>query len=341
MHRGVVLLVLVAGGRVTATLARPGERPAADQALPSAPCRSQAELYDFLRTMLERAGNPALIGAAVAGEGYEENGAVVLEGEDWSVDLKGLRSVLGTPRVYLQGALMACALAAPGLAPGWREVLCEGNPKTDAPLLVVGAESTMAGVFMFPDWAGGWVAAPSRGALVGPLPDGPRETLIAMALQARGWMALEQILSRRGLVEIYHVVRQIEGLESEEGGAEGDPHAVAALALEGDPSAKEALRVYCAWIGSFAHYLALMGGTTGGVFISSPFVRALGPAFDQAAFAARFRHPGAPGEAGERYVAQIPAYLATVSMALVGLSTLFTPSDARFAGETAVHLLDC
>lgn len=337
MHSGKVLLVVVAGGGVRATLARPGETPTPNMTHSAGPCGSHDQLDAFLRRTLGEAGLPALIGAAVAVEGGEpENGAIVLEGQAWAVDLKRLRAVLGTPRVYLHNALVACALAAPGLAADCREVLCEGVARPDAPMVVVGPETVVATAFVVPDAAGGWTPCLSQGALIGPLPLGPREIRIAEMLQAEGWTMLDEILSSRGLVQIHGVVRRLDGLEPD--GANDDPLAVAALATAGDARAREATAVYSGWLGSLSRVLALATSARGGVFVSSPFVRALGPAFDRGAFAARFRRADAPGAA---YLAPTPAYHVTVSMAVGGLATLFSPSDARFAGRTAVHLLDC
>lgn len=337
MERGTVLLAYVASDRVVVTMVKPGEAPAAGESVTTSACRNMSDLTAFLQGLLRDRGDPVLVGCAVAGEGEDEAGVFQIVGKGWAIDPKRLRAVLKTPRVHLRSVQMASALGAPRLPAASRQVLCAGVERLGWPLVVIGVESALAAALMIPDDAGGWVASPSLGHLARGKALGPRETALAKALGERGLLNFQQTLSVGGLAHMYQALCEMDG-RTPAAIELGDSVAMANLVRMGDDAhAKEAMTVFSGWLGAFARQLVLMGAGRGGVMLSSPFLRTLRDVFDVDEFTRRFRVVNAPDEP---VLAEVPVWLARDSMALLGLSTLFSSSDARFA-TAAVQLLDC
>ncbi len=326
MNRGVVLLAVVGADICRAALTAPGDTPTRDS---FAPCTSQGQLTAFLKSVLADAGDPQLVGAAIAATGPQDDDNVIVAGEaDWALDRRVLRRTLDTPHVRLVQGVVACALAAPRLSGARLRPLHAAPISRDAPLAAILPEAALGVAFLYPDPRGEGLAVLSHAGCINLSAANRREAAVMGRLGA-GPILAQDVLSREGLERIHQAVRVLAG------GPEVllDASVVIQRAREGDAAAVEAIRLYSAWLGGFAGDIALIARARGGVYINSHFLRRMADLLDIEAFRGRYLEKS-------RTVARKPVFLVSGPTALDGLATLFTPSDARF-GQQDIHLLDC
>lgn len=160
-----------------------------------------------------------------------------------------------------------------------------------------------------------------------------REAPIFSAVRARhGEVSAERLLSKEGLSDIHCALV-----------GDGDPLAVPEddsviidLARAGDAKAREAISIFSGLLGGFAGDMALLFAARGGVFLNSPLLETMGDLLDREAFVRRYRTKGRMSY----YLANLPVFSMPGRPALLGLSSLFTPSDMRYAASD-VKFLDC
>lgn len=75
---------------------------------------------------------------------------------------------------------------------------------------------------------------------------------------------------------------------------------------QGDADCREAVDLFCSFLGTAAGNLALTLGARGGIYIGGGIVPRLGKAFDRSPFRARFE---AKGRFSAPYLAAIPVYV--------------------------------
>lgn len=332
MSRGVVLLGILGAGICRATLAAPGAPPTHDVIMP---CNSQDELADFLRGILADAGHPVLIGAALAASGPQADEDVIdIVSNGWRLYRRVLRQTLDTPHVRLVQGVVACALAAPGLAAARLRPLHAAAIDPEAPLAAIHPEAALGVAYLFHDAAGERLPVLSEAGCIGVTPADAHEAVVLGRMDGGGDLRQGSALPprlrasppRRGLVgRGPSLPRRLDG------------STVIQRARAGDAQALETCRLYSGWLGAFAADVAMIGRTRGGVYLNSHFLRDMSDLLDVEAFQARYL---AKGHAAGSDIEQMPAFLGADSTALEGLATLFTPSDARF-GQKDIQLLDC
>jgi glucokinase len=324
MTHGVALLADVNGCDLIVALARPGDAPGEHRVLAGA---TPLELETGLRSVLTELGPDALVGAAIAAAGPEIDGTVIVTATGLSLSLTWLRSVLRTPRVYLVNDFTACAMGAPKVAEAELGVIHPGKAARNGAIAVLGPDIGLGVAGLAPLRGDGWLAVPSEGGHM------DFEAPIFSAVRARhGEVSAERLLSKEGLSDIHCALV-----------GDGDPLAVPEndnviieLARAGDAKALEAISIFSALLGGFAGDMALLFAARGGVFLNSPLLEAIGGLLDREAFARRYRAKGRMSY----YLAEVPVFSMPGRPALLGLSSLFTPSDMRYAASD-VKFLDC
>jgi glucokinase len=250
-----------------------------------------------------------------------------------TLSLAWLRSVLRTPRVHLVNDFSACAMGAPKVAEAQLHVVHPGKPARNAAIAVLGPNIGLGVAGLAPMRGDGWMAVPSEGGHMDFCPVEAREAPIFSAVRARhGDVSAERLLSKEGLSDIHCTLA-----------GDGDPlstpendSAIIELARAGDPKAVEAISIFSALLGGFSGDMALLFAARGGVFLNSPLLEAMGDLLDREAFARRYRAKGRMSD----YLAGIPVFRMPGRPALLGLSSLFTPSDMHY-GASEVKFLDC
>ena len=330
MTHGVALLADVNGCDLIVALARPGDAPGEHRVLPGA---TPLELETGIRSVLAELGPDALVGAAIAAAGPEIDGTIVVTATGLSLSMKWLRSVLRTPRVYLVNDFTACAMGAPKVAEAELSVIHSGKAARNGAIAVLGPDIGLGVAGLAPLRGDGWLAVPSEGGHMDFCPVEAREAPIFSAVRARhGEVSAERLLSKEGLGDIHCALV-----------GDGDPLAVPEndnviieLARSGDAQAREAISIFSALLGGFAGDMALLFAARGGVFLNSPLLETIDDLLDLEAFARRYRAKGRMSY----YLADVPVFRMPGRPALLGLSSLFTPSDMHYAASD-VKFLDC
>jgi len=330
MTHGVALLADVNGRDLIVALARPGDSPGEHRVLPGS---TPLELEVGLKSVLAELDPDALVGAAIAAAGPEIDGTVIVTATGLSLSLTWLRSVLRTPRVYLVNDFTACAMGAPKVAEADLGVIHPGKAARNAAIAVLGPDIGLGVAGLAPLRGEGWLAVPSEGGHMDFCPVEAREAPVFSAVRARhGEVSAERLLSKEGLSDIHCALV-----------GDGDPlvvpendNVIIGLARAGDAKAREAISIFSALLGGFAGDMALLFAARGGVFLNSPLLETLDGLLDREAFARRYRAKGRMSY----YLAEVPVFSMPGRPALLGLSSLFTPSDMRY-GASEVKFLDC
>lgn len=330
MAQGLVLLADLNGRDLVLAFGRPGEPPRAHS---THACASLQDLETTLRVAVAEAGVGDLIGAAVCAAGPEIDGAITLTGGDFTVTTTWLRNVLRTPRVHLVNNFTACALGAPRLSADALEIVHDGTPARLAAIAVVGPDLGLGVACLAPLKSDGWLAVASEGGHIDFAPGEPREVALFDRIRAlHGRVSAERLLSQQGLGEIHALLAAPEAGQV----SPSDDNVVIEACRAGDPIAVEAVSIFSALLGAFVGDIALMYAARGGVYLNSPLMERIDGLLDREAFIRRFRDKGLMSG----YLTSVPVYLTRGRCNLLGLSSLFSPSDLRFA-TSEIAFLDC
>jgi glucokinase len=186
---------------------------------------------------------------------------------------------------------------------------------------------------LLPDSRGGWIPIQGEGGHVTLAACTPREHAVLQWFNSRyGHVSAERAVCGQGLADMHRAVREIDCAQASVG---LDAAGVMSAALSGDdPWAREAVDLFCAFLGTVAGNLALTLGARGGIYIGGGIVPRLGEAFGVSAFRRRFEAKGW----FTRHLKEMPVYVihARQSPALRGAAMaleddLASLADARGA----------
>lgn len=281
----------------------------------------EAALAAFLANAAAERGRPLLLeAAALCAAGPVEGGRVEMTNCPWVVSVEAVRRALGIERVTLLNDFTAVALALPDLRGQERHQIGGGAPEAGSPIGVLGPGTGLGVSGLVPAPDGSWIALAGEGGHADLAPSDPREIGVLSELMARhGHVSAERVLSGPGLENLYAALAALDGRPS---APVPGAHEIAERARTGDcPIAREAVALFCGWLGAVAGDLALILGARGGVYIAggiAPRWRALG-LLDEALLRRRFEAKGRFRD----WLAPVPLYLVTArEPALIGLARL-------------------
>jgi len=315
MSDTVLLCDFSAGTYVTMALARAGDRPS--EATRFA-CPTDDDFHDALADFLKAHGRPMLMGAAVASRGWEDAGVVHLPDGGMTLVREQLRDLLSVRRLNLVNNFVARALAIPRLRPDEFEHICGGPGGEDQVIAVLGPHYGLGVASLSPDGLGGWTAMPCEGGHSDLAAVSDAEWAVCRVLRDRhGRVGREAVLSMDGFVELWQIQAELHGGHGGEATVEG----IMTLARQGDPTAREAVRLCTGWLAAMASDVGLITGARGGIYLTGDLMdRLYDGLFDREAFEARYTDKGRLSE----YVARIPVYKTLAKdLELIGLATLF------------------
>lgn len=248
--------------------------------------RFMAEAKDALPHVEVRRGGFGMAGPA--------DGAVVkFTNLPWVVRTDDLAKACALDRVVFVNDFVAICHAVPHLHADQLFQLGGGVPDANAPKAVLGAGTGLGVGFLVRSGAG-YRAVASEGGHVGFAPRDARQLRLAGFLQTeRDGSYVENLLSGRGLENLYTFLRDVEGVAETPATRaamdRNDPAAViSARGLAGaDPLCQQALQLFCAIYGAVAGTLALLVMARGGVYVAGGIaghIRPLlaGPVFREA-----------------------------------------------------------
>ena len=253
-------------------------------------CADHPDLVSAARAYL--AGHPDLhpdiAGIAIATP--VDGDAVRMTNHHWAFSIEATRQALGLDRLCVLNDFTALALALPRLADHELRPFGGGERRPRAPLALLGPGTGLGVSGLLPCGDGGWQPLHSEGGHVTLAAGDDREAaLIADVRRDHPHVSAERLLSGPGLVLIHDALRRLDGLPP----AAVTPAGIAGAAAERRcPVCTESAALFSGLLGSVAGNLALTLGSLGGVYLGGGVIGGLGPAFDRAAFRARFEAKG-------------------------------------------------
>ena len=239
---------------------------------------------------------------------------VVVTNHSWSFSIDDVRRRLGLEDLEVINDFSAVALALPHLTAADVLRVGGGEAAPDAPMALLGP-GTGLGVSALIPTGNGWMPLATEGGHVSMTAFDSREEAVLATLRGSSPVSAEQVISGRGLVNLYRTLCEIDGHGADPTIAPAD---VTARALDGAcPVCVEALDMFCSMLGTVASNLALTLGARGGVFIAGGIVPRLGQAFAVSRFRHRFEDKGR----FSNYMVAVPTFVVTHQFpALLGLS---------------------
>jgi len=254
--------------------------------------------------------------ALIAAAGPVDRGRITLTNAAWVVDSERIANGLGMTDVAVLNDFEALAWSLPALHatdivtlgmphPGERGTMAVMGPGTGFGLaaMVLAGESEVIVVT-----EGGHATLSSENR---------REDAIILALRQQfHHVSVERVLSGSGLMQLYHAIARVD----DETVPERDSSEIVAHALAGDCKvSREALELFCAFLGSVAGNIALTLGARGGLFIGGGIAPRFTDFLRASAFRERFEAKGRLSS----YLARIPtAVIVHPTPAFVGLAHL-------------------
>ncbi|CDZ68592.1 Glucokinase [Neorhizobium galegae bv. orientalis] len=234
---------------------------------------------------------------------------------DWVVRPKGMIADLGFEDVLVVNDFEAQALAVAAMPDEYRETLGPNNEPHMASRVVLGP-GTGLGVAGLVYARHMWFPVPGEGGHVDVGPRSERDFEIFPHLKRiEGRVSAEEILSGRGVVNIYQAVCAADGLQP----AFSDPADVTAHGLNGTNSqAVETLSLFATYLGRVAGDMALIFMARGGVYLAGGISQKIVPALKGPQFRAAFEDKAPHTE----LMGTIPTFVVThPQAALAGLAS--------------------
>ena len=248
--------------------------------------RDFLNLAPVLRQYREDHGGPVPDGACVAVAGPVGEGRAELTNLDWSIDTARLLEATGAPRGAILNDLQAQGHALGHLNEAdVQEVIAAPATKSVSHLVIgVGTGFNAAPVHETP--RGRFVPPCEAGHANLPIRTDAELRLCNFVSTAHGFPAVEDVLSGRGLSQVYR------WLSSEAGSSEEYPAAEIMARVESDARAEAAVRQFVRILGTVAGNLTLIHLPLGGVYLVGGVARAMAPHLGPMGFASAFRDKG-------------------------------------------------
>jgi glucokinase len=253
------------------------------------PNEAFAGLEPVLRTYLQEEGAEAPAAACVAVAGPVRDGHAKLTNRDWMIDGDLLRRGTGAPVAAILNDLQAQGHALGHLDAAATRILVPvpaSDPQAAKLVVNVGTGFNIALVY---DTAQGRLVPPAEaGHATLPVRD-ERDLRLASYVAARhGFASVEEVLSGRGIVQLF------DWLGEEEGDAQPADSAeiMAGIAQGGDSRAVRAGQAFVRMLGVVSGDLALTTLPFGGVWLVGGLARAFAPSLRDFGFVEAFRDKG-------------------------------------------------
>lgn len=244
-------------------------------------------LETVLRHYLEETGTAGCAGACVALAGPVQNGRGTLTNLDWTLDEATLARAAHTGHATLLNDLQAQGHALDQLPDGSvTTLITAAKPQTGTAKLVIGIGTgfNIAPVYSAP--TGRVIPAAEAGHATLPARTDVQKKLVADFEAKHGFCAIEDMLSGRGVLELYKWLRGENGLDADKSSFD------IIGGIEDDPDCKRTAQLFVDLLGNVAGNLALTQLPFGGIYFAGGVARALSQHFTALGFSDAFRDKG-------------------------------------------------
>jgi glucokinase len=239
----------------------------------------------------------------------------VLTNSSWVIDTPELRAIFKLEaRIF--NDFEAVALSLPWLTPTDLAPIGGGNPAAGAPKAVVGPGSGLGVACLIPRSEKPVVISSEGGHATLAATCEREDRIIGQLRQRFGHVSAERAVSGMGLENIYQAIAALDGVDIPSRSAAE----ITKSALRSESQvAREALHVFCAFLGSFAGNVALTFGARGGVYVAGGISPRILDFLVRSQFRNRFEAKGRL----QSYLETLPSYVIThPAAAFVGLKSL-------------------
>ncbi|GEP60075.1 glucokinase [Reyranella soli] len=254
--------------------------------------------------------------ALIAAAGPVDSGRITLTNAAWIVDSERIAKGLSMTDVAVLNDFEALAWSLPALRPADIVTLGMARPGERGTMAVMGP-GTGFGLAAMVSAGDAEVIVVTEGGHATLSSENRREDAIILALRQQfHHVSVERVLSGSGLMQLYHAIARVDGQTV----PERDSSEIVAHALADDCKvSREALELFCAFLGSVAGNIALTLGARGGLFIGGGIAPRFTDFLRASAFRERFEAKGRLSS----YLARIPtAVIVHPTPAFVGLAHL-------------------
>jgi len=263
-----------------------------------------SDLSDAINSYLSSKGNPNIEAACIAIAGPTNESEYHLTNRNWHFNNDLIEKVTGANRVVVMNDFAALATAVPHLPPKHLVNLCDGNPKSGAPILVLGPGTGMGMAILIPVNEH-WHVLATEGGSIGFSPSGALERDILQHLsKSLERVIIEDLLCGQGLELIYESLCAIRNISS--------AHLSAALITENarnktDLTSVDTVNLFCSLMGEYAGDMALATGALGGVYLGGGIPPRIQQILQASDFCDRFKQKRKVAE----FIKDIPAWVIT------------------------------
>ena len=244
---------------------------------------------EWPRSMILAGAGPIMPTVLDANGAIERAGGLDLTNSHWTIDPEHLIAATGVEDVVLLNDFEAQAFALTALGPeDYLEV--GGGERRPGRNSVVLGPGTGLGVAGLVHAGRVWVPVPGEGGHVDLGPRTKREVAIWDHLEKIGGrVSAEQVLSGRGIINLYGAIEKAIGREGKLQNETCEPAAISAAAMDGsDEVSVQTLKIFCRVLGRVAGDLALTFLARGGVHIGGGIAGKIAPFLVQSEFRASF-----------------------------------------------------
>ncbi len=223
--------------------------------------------------------------ALLAVAGLVAGDRIELTNRGWVIQPQQMLETLRLESIIVINDFEAQALAVLALQPGDMEQIGGGDVVADAACAVLGP-GTGLGVAGLIQADGAWIPVAGEGGHIDLGPRSDRESAIFKHLEmADGRVSAEQVLSGRGMVNLYNAICLTDGKKPEF----ATPERVSSAALSKDNAeAAETLELFSVLLGRVAGDMALIFRSSGGVYLTGGIARKILPALQSGSFRQAF-----------------------------------------------------
>jgi glucokinase len=242
------------------------------------------------------------VSACIAIAGPVNQEVIKLSNNNWEFGKTELKAALSLEHLFVINDFTAVAHSLPVLQHAQIIQLGEGTPLENGNIAVFGP-GTGLGVEHITYTSNGWQTLEGEGGHVDFAPVDETDVVIWRYLQKHfGRASAEEVMSGRGIVNIYKALAEDNGMEP----IYNEASVITESALSGlCPICEKTLAQFCRIMGSFAGNLAMNLATTGGVYIGGGIASRFTDYLKNSDFRARFEAKGQMSG----YIKDIPTYL--------------------------------
>lgn len=267
-------------------------------------CANYHTLVDAVLAYLDDVSRPMPDSASLAIATPVLEDRVVMTNHTWDLSVQDTRVTLGLNSLKIINDYTALALALTMLAEEDLHKIGQGEAVEGQTKAVLGPGTGLgvSGCIFTGEY---WLPIQGEGGHVSYASSDAREAeIIELIRRYHDFVSAESLVSGPGLVLLYQSITKCDGIEHKI----LSPEQISEKALNGeDPSAEEALAMFCGVLGSVAGNLALTLGARGGVYIGGGIVPGLGSYFDDSPFREKFEDKGRFRD----YLSEIPTSVIT------------------------------